>query len=299
VVTNETGNETQNNTDTWEPTTISSVTLTCPIQNYLWATNATDSQLVCKLTNSNPFEVSIEILLGNQVAIEFGSSTSTYLIAANDSAEMTFSITRNGPSTGLFAGSMGVPWTMTTTATEWSLEIPNSGEFNWKLESETIDNSNTDTNKTPPVKTESNTALYLGLGAFIVIAIITGAIVVLRPKDDDFDFEDEDWAEDEDLPDSKQQSKAFVPKTNKTLDELKAEGTTIGEEAPDSRPSSRLFDEADGESGYQAEAEEEQQTEQADDGITIDENGTEWYEDEVGIWWYREQGWQDRAEWRD
>ncbi len=122
-------------------------------------------------------------------------------------------------------------------------------------------------------------------------------MVVLRPKDDDFDFEDVDWVDEEDVPDSKQQSKTFIPKSNKSLDELKAEGTTIGEDAPDSRPSSQLFNEVDGDSEYQAE--EEQQTEQSDGGITVDENGTEWYEDEVGIWWYREQGWQDWAEWRD
>ena len=96
---------------------------------------------------------------------------------------------------------------------------------------------------------------------------------------------------------SQHQSKAFIPKSNKTLDELKAEGTTIGDEAPDSRPSSQLFDEVDGESEHDEVVEE--QTEQSDDGITVDENGTEWYEDEVGVWWYREQGWEDWAEWQD
>jgi hypothetical protein len=58
------------------------------------------------------------------------------------------------------------------------------------------------------------------------------------------------------------------------------------------------LEEVDGESDYD-EAVEEQQTEQSDDGITVDENGTEWYEDEVGVWWYREQGWEDWAEWQD
>ncbi len=154
------------------------------------------------------------------------------------------------------------------------------------------DNNKTQTNK------ESNTGLFLGIGAFIVLAIIAGAVVILRPKDDDFDFDDEDWVDDEEIPESQQKSKAFIPKTNKTLDELKAEGTTITEEAPDSRRSSQLFDEVDGGSDYD-EVVEEQQTEQSDDGITVDENGTEWYEDEVGVWWYREQGWDDWAEWQD
>jgi len=298
--TNETENGTENNTVTWQPTLIGSVVLNCPVQKYAWEQNATDTSLICTLSNSNPFEVSVEILLGNQVAIEFGSSTSTYLIAANDSSfKITFTITRNGPSTGLFAGSMGVPWTMTTTATDWSLNATSSGEFNWNLESEIVDNSNIDNNTIIPTNTESNTGLYLGIGAFIVLAIISGAVVVLRPKDDDFDFEEEDWVDEEEIPDSRQQSKAVVPKTNKTLDELKAEGTTIGEDAPDSRPSSQLFNEVDGDSEYQSEEVEAESDDQSDDGITVDENGTEWYEDEVGVWWYREQGWQDWAEWRD
>ncbi|MBT4070466.1 MAG: hypothetical protein HOE79_04430, partial [Euryarchaeota archaeon] len=228
------------------------------------------------------------------------TSSTTHLIAANDSTSITLSVARNGPSTGLFAGSMGVPWTMTTTATDWDLEVSSNGEIGWKLEPEIIDDTIIDTNddKTTPTNKKSNTGLFLGIGAFIVLGIIAGAIVILRPKDDDFDFDDEDWVDDEEMLESQHQSKAFIPKSNKTLDELKAEGTTIGDEAPDSRPSSQLLEEVDGESDYD-EAVEEQQTEQSDDGITVDENGTEWYEDEVGVWWYREQGWEDWAEWQD
>ena len=298
IETNETGNETQNNTDTWQPTTISSTTLTCPIQNYLWEKNATDTSLICTLSNPNPFEVSVEVLLGDQVAIEFTSSTYTYIIAANESTTMTFSITRNGPSTGLFFGNMGVPYTIDSTATEWNLDSTDSGEFNWYLEPEIIDNSGIDTNNTTPATTKSNTPLFIGIGAFIVLAIIVGAVVVFRPKDEDFDSEDEDWVEDEAPPTTQKPSKSVVPKTNKTLDELKAEGTIIEEDAP-AGFSSQLFDEADGGNEYYSEVEEIEQTEQSSDGITVDENGTEWYEDEVGVWWYREQGWQDWAEWQD
>ena len=255
--------------------------------------------MVCTITNPNPFEVSVEILLGDQGAIEFTLGTQTpYIFAANESTTMTFSVIRNGPSTGLFAGDMNVPWTITSTATEWSLEDTDIGEFIWNLESEIIDNSGTDTNNTTPTPTKSNTPMIIGIGAFIVLAIIAGAVIVLRPKDEDFDFEDEDWVEEEELPATKEPSTSAVPKTNKTLDELKAEGAIIEEDAP-SGPSSQLFDEVDGGTEYHSEVEEIEETEQSSDGITVDENGTEWYEDEVGVWWYREQGWQDWAEWQD
>ena len=47
-----------------------------------------------------------------------------------------------------------------------------------------------------------------------------------------------------------------------------------------------------------AEGDEEESTPE-DDGITVDEEGTEWWEDEEGVWWYREDGWEDWAVWED
>ena len=77
------------------------------------------------------------------------------------------------------------------------------------------------------------------------------------------------------------------------------------------RPS--LFDEVDGRVNieeFQDDFEEEvetldEETEHVaeetteDDGITVDEQGTEWWEDEEGVWWYREEGWEDWAVWED
>ena len=48
---------------------------------------------------------------------------------------------------------------------------------------------------------------------------------------------------------------------------------------------------------YEEEYEEEYQESSNDDsGITIDAHGTEWYEDEVGVWWYRDPGEEDWSE---
>ena len=49
------------------------------------------------------------------------------------------------------------------------------------------------------------------------------------------------------------------------------------------------------------EVEEEESTEESeeDDGISVDEYGTEWYEDEVGTWWYREEGAEDWSEYNE
>ena len=39
-----------------------------------------------------------------------------------------------------------------------------------------------------------------------------------------------------------------------------------------------------------------EETTEEDSGITVDEHGTEWYEDEVGVWWFRDPGEEDWAE---
>ena len=38
------------------------------------------------------------------------------------------------------------------------------------------------------------------------------------------------------------------------------------------------------------EPEPEPEAEEDDGGITVDEDGVEWYEDEEGSWWYRDPG---------
>ena len=46
-------------------------------------------------------------------------------------------------------------------------------------------------------------------------------------------------------------------------------------------------------------AEEVHEEASEDDGINVDEFGTEWYEDEVGTWWYREAGQDDWSEYNE
>ena len=55
--------------------------------------------------------------------------------------------------------------------------------------------------------------------------------------------------------------------------------------------------------GYDQPANEqggyEEYSAQDDGNYRVDENGTEWWQDEVGIWWYRGPGESDWSEWRD
>ncbi|MBT5121415.1 MAG: hypothetical protein HOM38_01670 [Euryarchaeota archaeon] len=179
------------------------------------------------------------------------------------------------------------------------------GELQWTLgeapEVETPADAGSD-------ETKANTPLVIG-GIIGVLAIIAGgaAVILLRKSED----EEDDWyAESIDDVEPEIIEKPTKP-TSKSLDQLQNEGRSLDDvEGPkDHRPS--LFDEFDNntvesydESEVQAleeELDEEETTEEAeeDDGISVDENGTEWWEDEEGVWWYREEGWEDWAVWED
>ena len=59
------------------------------------------------------------------------------------------------------------------------------------------------------------------------------------------------------------------------------------------RPGDSLISEV---TASNADTIEEEPEVEEDDGISVDEYGTEWYEDEVGTWWYREEGAEDWSE---
>ena len=107
---------------------------------------------------------------------------------------------------------------------------------------------------------------------------------------------------------------------SKSLDELKESGKSMHSDAPEGLATTPALGSTadafefgataedavqieDAEEGEEADTEEEEAWDEdaaeADDGISVDENGTEWWEDEDGTWWYREEGWEDWAVWEE
>ena len=137
-----------------------------------------------------------------------------------------------------------------------------------------------------------------GVGGVAVIGL--AVFIVLRMRNSDF----EDWDEDDlDLePEVDAQTRASKPlPVGVALDEF--EDKTIVDESPDRPDVINEFEEDYEEYSEDtvAESTEDEYSEydesgEEDTGITIDEHGTEWYEDEVGVWWFREPGQDDWAE---
>jgi len=160
------------------------------------------------------------------------------------------------------------------------------------------------------------TPVVVGLGVFIAVLAVVGGVLYMRSNRDDLldDEDDEDYygMAMEEAPTSRAESVSSVDLASvKPLEELKEEGKDLHEAAPEGLASSpTLGSRADAfEFGATAEdlissetehAEVEEGHEEAEsDGITVDGNGTEWWEDEDGVWWYREEGWDDWAVWEE
>ena len=324
--TNETdANETTNDTNTTQEPTFPDATLPgsvdCETATYPWIDDGTDASITCTVTNPNPFDVTLGFswieypttpppLTFESVMGEPGPPTS---ISANGTTQIEFTPVRNGPSDGLFPGLQGdsyqIFFTCKSDGTNLcdSMTMPTAsveGELQWTLgEQPQVEEP---VSQTP---TESKGSAPLVVGGIIGLLVLIGAgagIVLLRNSEEG---DDDDWYIDEDeAPEPKAVEKPTKP-TSKSLDQLKSEGHSIDDvEAPEERRPS-LFDEFDNKDQGEIESydveealtteEDTIETEEEDDGISVDENGTEWWEDEEGVWWYREEGWEDWAVWED
>ena len=262
---------------------------------------------------------------------EADGDTPSLTAKADDTVELTFSLVRNGPTEGMFPGLQGEGYIITLTCLDYgdnacdAMSEPTAsseGEIVWTLgemPTQVVDDN--------PIEDEAEgamTPVVVGIG--LVIAIVGGVVGVLymrRDLDDDFDDEDDEdyYAQAMDQPASRSESvSALDLGSKKSLDELKDSGKDLHEAAPEGLAASpSLGSSADAfefgatardatpteEEAVESEDEEDQEEsydeayEESDDGITVDEDGTEWWEDEEGVWWYREEGWEDWAVWEE
>ena len=308
-------------------------TVDCGTATYEWDSNATDVGITCTVTNPNPFDVMVgfawKVIPGTPPPVELvwnEAAGPSLTVEANGRVDLTFSLVRNAPTEGMFPGLQGEGYIVHLTCLDFGENACDAmtedtanteGELQWTLGEmpvQVVDDN--------PVQDETEgamTPVLVGIG--IVIALIAGVVGVLYMRsnmDDDF-FEDDDDDDDEDYYREAMDTPATTPGSNgldlgasKSLDELKSSGKDLHSDAPEGLAASpTLGSSADAfEFGATAEdaipeiegSEEEEWADEeaeADDGITVDEYGTEWWEDEDGVWWYREEGWEDWAVWEE
>ena len=264
---------------------------------------------------------------------EADGGTPSLTAEANGTVDLTFSLVRNGPTEGMFPGLQGEGYVVYLTCLDIGDNACDSmtedtasteGEITWTLGEMPVQVVEDD-----PVEDEAEgamTPVLVGIGLFIAVAAGVGGVLYLRSRGD-LDFDDDDDDDEEDYfeqalaaPTPSTRSKSVDLGASKSLDELKGSGKSLHTDAPEGLATSPSLgssadafefgataedattadDEAENaEVSYgEEEAWDEEATEE-DDGISVDENGTEWWEDEDGTWWYREEGWEDWAVWEE
>ena len=181
---------------------------------------------------------------------------------------------------------------------------PLTFDIQWTLKGENVvvnpvipEDNNTE-NQTSTSTQESSNSTVLIIGTIVGIAVIGMVVfIILRVRNSDL----EDWNEDDlDMEPEVEVDRISKPlPVGVALDEF--QDKTIVDESPDRPDVISDFEEdsyyEENVQEYEEEYEEEYQESSNDDsGITIDEHGTEWYEDEVGVWWYRDPGEEDWSE---
>ena len=136
-------------------------------------------------------------------------------------------------------------------------------------------------------------AVLSGFGLAVLCLIIFIIIRVRENIEWERDDDDEDYDEDEGLD---------LDRTSKPLPVGMALDLIEDKNIVDATPEgleSELMNEI--EEGYEIEdnSVEYEEEPNEDSGISVDDDGTEWYEDELGVWWYRDQDMEDWAEWTE
>lgn len=307
-------NETEGNTTTvtpWSPQTMLDVTIDC---GDVIIDPSEDQELDCTITNPNNYSVEISLepdgwsewsqyILFEPTA---GQGDFTLLEFESKNLEIRVDIIQDLRDNGLFNGLIQIDLRQGPAEYTSPGDKPLTFEIQWTLIGENVvvepnpqENNTNQTTDTKDSSSSDNTVLILGgVGGVAVIGL--GVFILMRMRNSDF----EDWNEDDlDMePDIEAPQRASKPlPVGVALDEF--EDKTIVDETPDRPDVINEFEdnddyviESDESSGEYTEEVNSDYDELDDSGISVDEHGTEWYEDEVGVWWYREEGQDDWSE---
>ena len=296
-VDDSTDNETETNTTEpeWEPTVLLPATVSCESSTILTNKKMDSDPIECQIVNPNPFVISVELTATDVPALF--NKPSTVTIAANGSATISFEPTYDQIwNAQKDEGVVKIlSFSIYTTSSDYNSLQPEmtSDTVEWTASQDVPE----DTSKTDgDNKESSNTLLYGGIG-IAVLALISLVVVGYRRASTGFD-DDEFYGSDDEFPIEKSEPAPEIPE-GRPLDEF--EDKTINAE-PEiiERPGDSLISELSGQDSKESipepEEPEAEESVEEDDGISVDEYGTEWWEDENGTWWYREEGAEDWSE---
>jgi len=303
-----------NNTTTdLTPTQISDTSIACSNIELSFVVETSPVSYDCTLVNPNPFSVNVSMDIESVDVVGVSFTIENVVMDENETKVVSILVQRDSnvvlTSGGTYSSTVSIytSWSessdlMTSTASLISWSIGNPVEI-------------TDEPTEQPESTSGLQGLLVpvggGLLSLVVVIFVVSKIVTSRSTKEEDDDEDDWYEEAMEMvePEESKQSNEVEPIETKSLVDLKSEGKTIGEDAPEERGIDFSLGGAtkneidvhsvDDEPTLETHEVDVEGESDADDGISVDEDGTEWYEDELGVWWYREQGWDDWAEWQE
>lgn len=284
--TNETENQTQEENNTIDPVdeipdSINGVSIEgCPKIDAT-AGDRFMQQLQCNLVNSNDFDVRVQITFTASTQFSASTTLDNVFIRAGESKAVYWNLNVDVDSLIAEQGTMNVE--LRTSSDEYpQLSISETPSIQFEIIEQQVEVE-------PQDDGASSTVILIGGvgGAVAIIALVS--VLVLRARSSE-EEEDTDWMEE--MPDRDIGPSDDLP-VGMGLDELKSRGKEVPEVETEARErlGSNLIGELDNEHEQDVESHEE-----SNDGISVDEYGTEWYEDETGVWWYREAGQDEWSE---
>ena len=297
--TNQTGNQSETGNNTVDPidnnpTTISDVTLDGCDSITQVAGDDLMEQLKCTVVNSNSFAVDVEISFVSSSQFSGSTTLSRVYVQANGEKAVYWNLDLLEDVDSLSEESGNFIVRMTTISKD-DPALTSTEDFiiPFVIEAEP------EPQPEPEDEGMSSAIILFGgiAGIFVVIAVIAG--LILRGRESiGLDEDEEDWMDE--MPDRDVGPAEELP-VGMSLDELKSRGKElpeIDEEQKRERLGGDLINEVSEMENDDEVVEEiaEEAHESSDDGISVDEYGTEWYEDETGVWWYREVGQEEWSE---
>ena len=292
-------NETNETVTEWAPTSIQPVTIACESATILTNKQAADDPIDCLVENPNPFAVEVEISVTELPSLF--KKPGAVNIAANGTETVSFVPKYEDP---LWArqNDAGVEnqfaiQVLTKSRDYANLEsLVENDVVTWTADLFVEEQTNPDGEE----KSSSNVVLIGGIGVGVLALAAVGFVLYRKAS---ADFEDEAFYEEQDEFVEEKDEPMEIP-AGKPLDEFEDKAISAEPEIIE-RPGDSLISEVTASNAEtieeEPEVEEEEPTEETeeDDGISVDEYGTEWYEDEVGTWWYREEGAEDWSEYNE
>lgn len=301
-VDDSTDNETNTNTTEpeWVPSVLLPATVSCESPTILTNKKMNTDPIECQVINPNPFRISVELTATDVPALF--NKPPTVTIEANGTGIISFEPTYdqiwNAQKDESVVKTLG--FSIYTTSPDYNSLQPQmtSDTVDWTASLDVpVDPTTTDGDD----KESSNTLLYGGIGGVLLVLVILGYVMLNRRAGAGFD-DDEFYGEEDDFPMEKEEPAPAIPE-GRPLNEFEDKTINVEPEIIE-RPGDSLISELSGNDSTDAiekheEAEPEESAEESveeDDGISVDEYGTEWWEDENGTWWYREEGAEDWSE---